>query len=102
MTCPRVPVAETGDAQIPVAIECCDPDLSDPPVQTLVSWLPIDEMLKAAMLNPWDGINFIGPESVTKTTIVSSGGGGNNYQPFDPPDNSQPPLDGGDGFIDEH
>lgn len=85
MTCSRTVTAVTGPSQIPVSITstaqgyvyigCCDGYIPITPTQ-YVAWVPIDEDVKAALLDPWDGESFIGPADVARVVITSGGGGG--------------------------
>jgi len=98
----QIATAITGPSQIPVAItssaqgygyvECCNVLTPATPVQ-IVTWIPIDEELKAAALNPWDGASFIGPADVFGV-IVQAGGGGGGGGSFSGGSQLDPPIQG--------
>ncbi len=110
MTCSRIvtaitataqsPVAVTWTPQEPVAVECCHGYIPVTPTQ-YVSWIPLDEEIKAALLDPWDGESFVGPADVFRVVVPPpSGGGGTSFSGGDRIDPPIPgAIDDGNGGI---
>lgn len=97
------PVPVTWTSQEYAYVHCCDDYIPIVPTQ-IVTWIPIDEDVKAALLDPWDGESFTGPTDVFRVTISTPGGGGGTS--FSGGDRIDPPLpgpidDGNGGIVEQ-